>query len=229
MSPDQANHETALTAEALALNLNDGSRPPFALRDLHLQLEAGEMVVLRGVSGCGKSSLLQALARLLPLESGRLRLAGMAAEQMPPPVWRARVSLVHAEPLLVEGSVEDNLLLPWNFRALRHRPPPGAEEQRAALAALGLGEFALEANVRGLSSGQASRVALARNLLLRPSFLLLDEPTANLDADSAQRVWRALEAQRRETGCGILCVAHQRPGMAPDRALRLRGGRLGRG
>ena len=105
-----------LAAEALCLSLNDDNRPPFQLQNLSLRLRPGELTVLQGVSGGGKSTLLMALARLIPMESGTLSLDGESAANCPPPEWRARVSLAQAEPVLVEGTIAENLLLPWSFR-----------------------------------------------------------------------------------------------------------------
>ncbi|MCZ6627284.1 MAG: ATP-binding cassette domain-containing protein [SAR324 cluster bacterium] len=229
MTPEAVARGSGLTAHQIALRLSDGQRPSFTLTELNLSLAAGELLLLQGLSGCGKSTLLQALARLIPLQTGGLYLDGLAAAGIPPSSWRTRVSLLHAEPLLVDGSLADNLLLPWRFKALQHLAPPPPEDLREGLAALGLDDAHLQADIRGFSSGQTARITLLRNLLMRPAFLLLDEPAANLDPESAQRVWRLLEAQRSQTGCGMICVSHHRRGLAPDRVLRLRNGRLKEG
>ena len=228
-SQNPTNNGRCLSAEGLCLTRQDGDRPPFTLKDISLRLEAGELLILQGPSGCGKSSLLQALARMIPVEAGSLTLDGLPASACPAPAWRMRVSLARSEAGLEDSSIGDNLLLPWSFRAARETPPPGNASLLSGLAGLGLAELPLDAGVGGLSSGQAARVALLRHLLLRPGYLLLDEPTANLDAESAGLVWRALERHRRETGCGILAATHRGDGAAPDRVLRFRQGHLREG
>lgn len=229
LSRTPADNGGRLSAERLCLTRREGDRPPFTLQDISLRLEAGELLILQGPSGCGKSSLLQALARMIPVESGNLTLDGLPAAACPAPAWRVRVSLARAESVLEDGSIGDNLLLPWSFRAARGTPPPDAAAMLGGLAGLGLAELPLDAGVGGLSSGQAARVALLRHMLPRPGYLLLDEPTANLDADTAGLVWRALDRHRRETGCGILAATHHADGAAPDRVLRFRQGRLTEG
>ncbi len=215
-----------LAAEGLALERHDPERPPFALRGITLTVAGGELVLLRGPSGCGKSSLLRALARMLPVNGGTLRLNAQPQSDYPAPLWRARVALVPAEPAMIEGSLEENLRLPWQFRAVQGRPEPSQAGLRAGLAGLGLAGLALAAEPRNLSSGQLQRVALLRAMLPCPDFLLLDEPTANLDRGSARRVWEALTRFRKETGGGVLCATHLRTAPGFARALVIREGTL---
>ena len=218
-----------LAAEALCLSRSDGKRPPFRLQNLRLRLWPGELTVLQGASGGGKSILLMALARLIPLESGSLSLDGEPATSCPPHEWRARVSMAQAEPVLVEGTITENLLLPWSFRVNRAAAPPDDGVIGEGMARLGLGDISTDTDVQGLSTGQVARVALLRHLLLRPEILLLDEPTANLDPEAARLVWRALEELCRETGCGVLAASHNKGRAKPDQLLRLKGGKLERG
>ena len=216
----------ALIAEGLGLMLDDGQRPPFKIEGLHLRLDAGALVVLQGASGCGKSTLLLALARLVPLAAGGLSLDGIPAQSCPAPAWRARVSLAPAEHTLLEGSIMENLLLPWSFQANRAAQPPAPDIIQEGMARLGLDGIDTQSDVKSLSTGQAARVALLRHLLLRPDYLLLDEPTANLDPETAKLVWRALEQFRAETGAGVLAATHHKGRAKPDRVLRLKHGKL---
>jgi putative ABC transport system ATP-binding protein len=218
-----------LAAQELSIERREAERPAFVLQNITMSLAGGELVLLGGRSGCGKSSLMLALARLIPLRSGTLALNGSPAEAYPARIWRGRVVVVPAEPVMVDGTISENLRLPWGFKAGRGRPRPSDEELAQGLANLGLADLNPRGDVRSLSSGQLQRVALLRSLLMRPDFLLLDEPTANLDRASAQKVWKTLARFRKQTGCGMLCATHHRAALSTERGLTLAGGTLKEG
>jgi len=156
-----------------------------------LTLAGGEIAVLSGASGAGKSLLLRAIADLDP-NQGEVVLEGRAREDMAAPDWRRMVGLVPAESGWWEARVGAH------FRA---EPDPAP-----LLAELGLAD-ALDWEVARLSSGERQRLALVRALQLRPQVLLLDEPTSALDPEAvsaAEAVIRA-EAQR---GVAVLLVSH---------------------
>ncbi len=209
------------SVRGLALIRQAPERPPLQINHVHLTLESGQLVLLQGVSGQGKSSLLMALARLIPSNAEEMRLGGVPAGEFSPPRWRAAVHLVAAEAVMVEGEVRANLLLPWQFRGMREIPQPTEEVLRERMDGLGLEEIPLGARASALSSGQRERVALLRGLLFEPRVLLLDEPTANLDGATSQRVWRELEAYRARTGCAMFCVTHGKAGQGVQRVLSL--------
>ncbi len=171
-------------------------------------LPAGGLVFVRGPSGAGKSRMLRAIVDLDPSE-GVVLLDGRPRESFPPHVWRRLVGLLPAEPQW------------WADRAADHfdRQPSGE-----ALAALGLEPEVLQRPVAGLSSGERQRLALLRLLANRPRVLLLDEPTANLDAANTRRVEQLIEALRTKQGVGVVWVGHQTDQMErlhPDRVLEL--------
>lgn len=172
-------------------------------RDASLTLAPGECVALTGPSGSGKTVLLRAIADLDPNE-GEVRLDGEARERFAPSVWRRTLALVPAEPA-------------WWGRTVAEHFPPAAE---AALHSLGLPTEAMGWEVLRCSSGERQRLALLRALVLAPRVLLLDEPTANLDADSRERV-EALVARYRHDGGAVLWVTHD-----PEQARRVAGRRL---
>ena len=168
-----------------------------------LELAPGECLGLAGPSGSGKSRLLRALADLEPWR-GVLALDGRAADSMPPTEWRRRVGLLPAEPVWWEPSVRAH------FPATT-RPP---------LAELGLEPAMLERAPTTCSTGERQRLALARLLVRGPEVLLLDEPTASLDAASARRV-RELVAARRADGVAVIWVAHDEAELARVASRRL--------
>jgi ABC-type iron transport system FetAB ATPase subunit len=122
--------------------------------------------------------------------------------------------------------VRENLLVPWRLKVRHDARAPSEADLRAALDAVGLAEVALDRDAARLSVGQAARVALVRVGLTRPDVLLLDEPDANLDEESAAQV-AALTMRFAEGGGGVVRVRHQRPDAIASRRLRLCDGALG--
>jgi len=158
------------------------------IRNLNLRIERGEFVALLGESGCGKTTLLRALAGLDPIQGGRI-----SAPRRPAVVF------------------QEHRLLPWDTLecnvSLGLKTPNARERAAAALGEVGLGER-LHDWPRNLSGGQAQRVALARALVQEPELLLLDEPFAALDALTRIRMHdlvRELVDKRRP---GVLLVTH---------------------
>lgn len=192
---------------------------PAALRDLDLEVAAGDWVALAGPSGSGKSTLLALCAGFLGVEQGHIHVH---------PDARA-FAWIGQRSHLFHGSVRDNLLLAC-------RDPLPDRQLEAALADAGLppGDPALpdgldsrvgEGN-RGLSGGQAQRVALARALLSGSRLWLLDEPTNALDPATEQALLATLFRQARARGVTLLMATHQPAVLARfPRILRLRDGR----
>ena len=173
---------SSLTLHALATDL---------LEPLDLHVAAGECIALRGPSGSGKSRLLRAIADLDPAE-GSVSLGEEAREAMPAPQWRRRVGLLGAESQWWHDRVGDHF--------------PAVDEER--LSRLGFEPEVLQWEVSRLSSGEKQRLALARLLANEPEALLLDEPTANLDADNGARVEALVEHYREARAAAVLWVGH---------------------
>jgi ABC-type transport system involved in cytochrome bd biosynthesis fused ATPase/permease subunit len=180
--------DARLTAHDLTIERNGN----LVVKVAEFSLGAGELVRLSAPSGAGKSTLLLALSRLIPYE-GRLRLGEVDATDTPPHEWRRAVGLATHPPICLEDNLGDELLAPYKLAVRSDDTPPDSAECEATLASLGL-EFPLAHPTERLSQGERSRVALARALLCRPSVLLLDEPTANLDKSSARLAAAAVDA-----------------------------------
>ncbi|WP_269719557.1 ABC transporter ATP-binding protein [Beggiatoa alba] len=177
-------------------------------------VRTGELVHLMGASGCGKSSLLWALARMRPMTEGKLFLNGIPSFEIPVNHWRAEVALLPQKNVVIAGTVEDNLLYPFkNFQIQQERLQsrqeyiPSPPDLRLAMQRVGLQDVALEREASSLSGGQQNRLTLVRVLLTKPQVLLADEPTAGLDDKSAKLVIDCLQ-HFCETGGAVILTSH---------------------
>lgn len=216
-----------LTVRGLVVERALDGRTVRVLDGVSLDLTSGEVAELRGPSGAGKTTLLLALARLLPGARGTLVLDGVAAAEYTPQQWRTHVALLPQRPTLAAGTVHDNLTLPWELAVREGHLEPQPDELREALDGVGLGDVDLKRDVRQLSVGQASRIALLRVLLTRPRVLLLDEPDASLDDASASLIARATSGFVAGGGA-LIRISHLRADAAATARYHLEGGRLSR-
>ena len=194
------------------------------LDGVSLSLAENTVTDVVGPSGSGKTTLLRALARLLPVVSGKLELDGVSSESIPGPAWRAAVALLPQKPAIIDGTVRDNLRLPWTLKVRHGHHAPDDAALRAALDRVEL-DAALDRDAARLSVGQQARVALVRTLLTHPRVLLLDEPDAALDELSSAAV-SALTREFAEQGGAVVRVRHHRTDEIADRRFRLVGGAL---
>jgi putative ABC transport system ATP-binding protein len=199
-----------------------GGRRLFA--GLDLQVRPGELVAVIGESGAGKSTLLNILAGLDEAEEGIVRVAGTALgpldEEGRTRLRREAIGFVfqafHILPYLTLGQ---NVALPLALLSPDARAAEAAARER--LEAVGLGGRAGD-YARDLSGGELQRVAIARALVHRPALLLADEPTGNLDPDTAGRILALFREAVHGRGAGAVMVTHS-PATArvADRVLRL--------
>jgi ATP-binding cassette subfamily C protein CydD len=189
------------------------------LEQATLELAPGERVALVGASGSGKSTLLALLLRFLDPWSGRIAVGGCPLADVDPAAWRRLLAWLPQRPHLEAGRVDAVI-----------RGGSGAGQRALARAAEAAGASHLLARqvgegATGLSAGEQRRIALARALVRDAPILLLDEPTAHLDEESARTVAAAIAALPRTRT--VLVATHDR-GLSDscDRALELRDGRL---
>ena len=194
------------------------------LDDVSLQLAPGETVALVGPSGAGKSTVAALLLLFCSPDSGRISVGDVDLLDCEPDLWRRRIAWVPQHPTLFSGSVADNIRL----------GDPGASDRRVREAAVlaGADRFVMGLprgygtrvgdGGRPLSAGERRRVALARAFLRDAPLVVLDEPTADLDATSAAVVAEAIE--RLRIGRTVLLIAH-RPELVEhaDRVVALGG------
>lgn len=195
--------EFVLSGRNLAKSYLSGDRRIEVLRDVNLDVAAGESVSIRGESGSGKSTLLNLLSGLDGPEAGSLAWAGGPATADRRALFLGMV--FQAFYLIPELDALQNVLM-----AARMIRPPGAGERaraRELLARVGLAERAAHVPAQ-LSGGERQRVAVARALMNGPKLLLADEPTGNLDEHTGDAVIELLLELCRETGTALVLVTH---------------------
>jgi ABC-type cobalamin/Fe3+-siderophores transport system ATPase subunit len=188
----------ALLVEDLVVVLGDRT----VLDGVSVAVPGGAVTALLAPSGSGKSTLLRAVVRLVPVAGGSVRLGNEDTSGIAAPELRRRVGLVAQTPVMLPGTVTENLA---------HGLPSLAPGDRdAALHAAGLDPAFADRDAHKLSGGERARVAIARALTRRPEALLLDEPTAALDSETADHIGTTLRNLASD-GLAILTATHDRP------------------
>jgi len=154
---------------------------------LSLKLKEGERVALRGPSGSGKTLLMRALVGLDAVDEGEIRYLDRPITKWHLPEYRRHVRYIPQDAAFVSGSVRDSINLFFSFRANKDLEPDSGQ-LLAIMRTLQLPETFLDKTAERLSGGEKQIVALVRSLLLKPSVLLLDEPTSNLDEEMVSRM-----------------------------------------
>lgn len=199
-----------------------------ALREVSFDIHAGELVFVAGHSGAGKSTLLKLIAAIERPTSGAIRVNDQSIERIKPaavPYLRRNIGLIFQEQkLLFDRSVLENVQLPLLITG--HSEREAAKRARAALEKVGLLERE-RANPITLAGGDQQRLAIARAIANRPTILLADEPTANLDRTSALKVMDIFR-QFNQVGVTVLISTHDESLLHAlnPRVLRLSAGSL---
>ncbi len=195
---------TSLTLDRVSRHYSRGEEIVHAVKEFSVSISAGEFVVLEGRSGSGKSTLLRLIAGFDEPDSGEIRIGEhtqSSAKLVP-----GRVGYVFQDfRLLPQINAGENVmlaLLPLEKKAKRR-----IERAEEALHSVGLEDRFLHRPSQ-LSGGQQQRVAIARALVTRPAVILADEPTANLDSETARSIMKLLKSQGEVTGCTVVVATH---------------------
>jgi putative ABC transport system ATP-binding protein len=175
------------------------------LNKVSLTVPEGEILVLAGPSGSGKTTLLRLLNRLEDPEEGMILYHGDNIKTLCPQKLRREVSLVRQEPFLVEGTVQDNLLLPLNGRKA---DSPIDQKIDEILVSVGLSSEVRKRSVLHLSVGEKQRVSIARALMVSPKVILLDEPTSALDPENRKILSDTVRKINETARITFLVVTH---------------------
>ena len=219
----------AISVTELTKTYGEGELAVHAVRGVDLTVEAGEVVLIMGPSGSGKTTLLLMLGAMLRPTSGSIMLAGTDVATTPEhrlPTLRARhLGFVFQDfNLLTALSARENVELACNLAGVSGRK--ARDRARELLHLVGLDER-IDFHPDQLSGGEKQRVAIARSLANRPTLILADEPTANLDSSHGREIARLLRSLAREQGCSIIIVSHdERLREIADRTLWLADGLL---
>jgi putative ABC transport system ATP-binding protein len=226
-----APRDTDLIVEARGVwkTYRGGDVPVDALRSVDFAVQRGEMVAIMGPSGCGKTTLLNCLSGIDSIDAGEILIDGQSLQRLSDKAltrYRARAMgfVFQSYNLLSVLSAVENVEMPL----LVANVPPGQARERAlaALAAVNLADRANHHPAR-LSGGQQQRVAVARAIVATPAIVWADEPTGNLDSESAADLMALLRRLNQERGQTFVIVTHSgEVGDQADRIVHMRDGQI---
>ncbi len=219
-----ASNFEGLTVQQLSFSYN--AETP-VLRDIDLHAKKGEIIGIVGESGCGKSTFLKLLLRFWQKNSGAIRFGGVDVDDIDTDILLKNVTMVSQTTYLFDETIEENLRIA--------KPDATQDELEAACRMASVHEFILSlpdgyktrvgALGDNLSAGEKQRIGLARAFLRGSEWILLDEPTSNVDSINEGIILKALQAQKGKKS--ILLVSHRESTMAiADRIYRVKDGRM---
>ena len=218
-----------LECRKLSKVYQQGTIETHVLTELDLAVKAGELVAIVGSSGCGKSTFLHLAGALDTPSSGEVFINGIDIHQLSEK-QRASFRNQHIgfiyqfHHLMMEFTAEENVAMPLLIRG--DKPKVALSQAKAMLEQVGLAHRGHH-RPSELSGGERQRVAIARALVTKPSLVLADEPTGNLDFDTAEQIYQLLKELNRTVNTSFVIVTHDLTLAAKmDRQLRLNHGHL---
>ena len=224
-----AANDIVLRASHVAKTYEEGDLRTTVLTNVNFALKRGETLAIVGASGSGKSTLLHIIGGLDTLSGGEVEVEGRTLSALSD-AERGRVRnrslgfIYQFHHLLPEFTALENVCMPLLIRGVGI--PEAQKQAKALLERVGLGQR-LQHKPAELSGGERQRCAVARALVTRPSCVLGDEPTGNLDEDNAAQVYALMLELNREIGTSFILVTHDsRLAARMDRTLELHNGEL---
>lgn len=218
-----------LECTAVVKKFREGGSELVVLNGVDLVVNSNETLAIIGASGSGKTTLLQIMGGLDDPTSGEVRVAGQSLaalnEAEKGDIRNQAVGFVYQfHHLLPEFTAEENVAMPLLIR--RQKRADALQSARELLARVGLGER-LDHRPGELSGGERQRAAVARALITRPSLVLADEPTGNLDAGNGEQILQLMLELNRELSTSLVVVTHDDSiARRMDRTLQLENGKL---
>ncbi|MCI0453927.1 MAG: ATP-binding cassette domain-containing protein [Candidatus Dadabacteria bacterium] len=177
------------------------------LKDINLRFGSGKIHILIGPSGAGKTTLLRLLNRMDEPSSGKIEYDGKDIKDIPVLELRRRIGMVFQIPVIFDGTVKNNLSVPYSLRTNSNHV--NEEDLINALELSGLRNDFLERRASDLSVGEKQRLTVARALMNKPDVLLLDEPTSALDHFTGIKLLESIKKLNEALGLTIIMVTHQ--------------------
>ena len=178
------------------------------LNEISAHIEQGIHYAIVGPSGSGKTTFLRLFNLMSTPDKGTIQYRGTSAFELPLTDYRRRIPIVFQEPVLFEGSVEDNLYAPFRIKKwAENRPSRSLLNKILDICQLSYQD--LKQDSQTLSGGEKQRIAIARALLLNPEILLLDEPTSALDIQTADRLINSILKQYSKLTLIMVSHAHE--------------------
>lgn len=177
--------------------------------NISFTIEKGRFYLIKGPSGVGKSTLLKLMNRMEEPVEGEILYKGQQLRSIVPPTLRTSIIYIQQTPVVLDGTIRENLLLPFSFKINKALQKPEDSKLESLLKEYSLENISLDRNAKNLSVGQMQRLCLIRGQLLSPEVILFDEPVSSLDEKSSKIVEDHAEKLCSEDGKTIVMVSHK--------------------